>query len=136
MCSNPRVCVSYLYYLITLLQLLPDYFIYTPFVTLSMFVALSNFRRLINLLSSSRPFLSIHFFTLSTNLISTNLICTCTTHHTHNSNSCLIVRMLSTPIYLSNSPGVSGHRTILIWGDRNKAGGFVKELNDTLHMHF
>ncbi len=66
LCSNPRVPVSNLCYLIKLLQLFPAYFIYTPFVTLSMFAALSNFRRLINLLSSSYPFLSIHFFTLST----------------------------------------------------------------------
>ncbi len=61
--------MSNLYYLIKLLQLFPAYFIYTPLVTLSMFVALSNFRRHINLLSSSHPSLSIPFFTLSTNLI-------------------------------------------------------------------
>ncbi len=71
--------MSNLYYLIKLLQLSPAYFIYTPFVTLSMFVALSNFRRLINLLSSSHPFLSIHFFYV----IYEPYKCTCTTHHTH-----------------------------------------------------
>ncbi len=64
--------------------------------------------------------------------------CTCCTHHRHNSLSCLIVRTLSAPIYLSNSPGVFGHRAILIWGDRDMAGGFLLEqleLNDTLYFH-
>ncbi len=42
--------------------------------------------------------------------------CTCTTHQTHNSLPCLIVRTHSAPIYLSNSPGVFGHRAILMWG--------------------
>ncbi len=47
-----------LHYLIKLLPHFPACFIYTPFVILSIFVALSNFRRLIKLLSSSHPFLS------------------------------------------------------------------------------
>ncbi len=38
------------------------------------------------------------------------------TPQTQLSLSCLIVCTLSTPIYLSNSPGVFGHRAILIWG--------------------
>ncbi len=48
------------------------------------------------------------------------------TSHTHNSLSCLIVRTLSALIYLSNSPGVFGHRAILLWGDRGMAGGFLE----------
>ncbi len=61
--------------------------------------------------------------------------CTCCTHHEHNSLSCLIVRTLSAPIYLSNSPGVFGHRAILIWGDRDIAGGFLEEQPDTHQDH-
>ncbi len=50
--------------------------------------------------------------------------CTCCTHDKHNSYSRLIVRTLSAPIYLSNSPGVFGHRAILIWGGgRDMSGG-------------
>ncbi len=30
-------------------------------------------------------------------------------------------------MHLSNSPGVFGHRAILIWGDRDMAGGFLEE---------
>ncbi len=63
--------MSNLSYLIKLLQLFPACFIYTPFVTLSPFVALSNFCRLIKLLSSYRtfvifsPLVIYSFFTLS-----------------------------------------------------------------------
>ncbi len=93
-----------------------------------------NVYRLIKLAWSNQSFVIFSLFLIYSFFF--RYLRTCTLHHTHNSNSCLIVRTLSTPIYLSYSPGVFGHRTILIWGDRNKAGGFVKELNDTLHMHY
>ncbi len=71
------VFVSNLYYLIKLLQLFPAFFIYTPFGTLSIFVALSKFCHLIELLSFSHPLLSIHFFYV----IYAPYKCTCCTHH-------------------------------------------------------
>ncbi len=46
----------------------------------------------------------------------------------------LIVRTLSAKIYLSNSPGVFGHRAILIWRGRDMAGGFSTR-SDFLHIH-
>ncbi len=127
-CSNPRVSVSNLYYLIKLLLLFPAYFIYTPFVTLSMFVALSNFRRLIILLSSSHPFLSIHFLTLSTNHINVPA-----QYITHNSLSCFNVRTLSALIQFPYSPGVFGYRAILTMGGSDRGWGFLLEQSDTLH---
>ncbi len=39
---------------------------------------------------------------------------------------------LHTPINLPNSPGVFGHRAILIWGDQGMAGGFLEEQPVTL----
>ncbi len=120
MCSNPRVSVSNLFYLIKLLQLFPAYFIYTPFVTLSMFVALSNFRRLINLLSSSHPLLSVHFFTLSTNLLNVP-----SQHITHTTLSPVLSCARSLRQYtFPNSIGVMGRRATLMWGDRGMAGCF------------
>ncbi len=53
--------------------------------------------------------------------------CTCCTPHKHNSLSCLIVRTLSAPIHFPNSTCVFGHSAILIWGDRDMAGGFLEE---------
>ncbi len=38
------------------------------------------------------------------------------THHKHNSLSCSIERTLSALIQFPNSPGVFGHRAILLWG--------------------
>ncbi len=91
-----------------------------------------NFSQLVNthpllfyqLLSSHQTFLILsnfcHFLTLSYLLtfyfIYTSYKCTCCTHHKHNALTCLIVRTLSAPIYLSNSPGVFGHRAILTMG--------------------
>ncbi len=57
------------------------------------------------------------------------LKCTCTTHHTHNSLSCLIVRTLSAPVYLSYSPGVFGHRAILTMGGSDRGWGFPHRWN-------
>ncbi len=60
------------------------------------------------------------------------------TLQTQLSLSCLIVRTLSAPIFLSNSSDVFDHRAILIWGDRDMAGGFLLEqleLNDILYFH-
>ncbi len=116
--------MSNLSYLIKLSQLFPACFIYTPFV------ALSNFCRLIKVLSSYRtfvifsPLVIYSLFTLSAHPI--NAPAEHTTITTL-SLSCLIVRTLSSPIYLSNSPGVFGHRAILMWGDRGMAGGFLEE---------
>ncbi len=128
--SSSRLSVSNLCDLIKLLQLFPACFMHTPFVTLSMFVALSNFRRLINLLWFSHPFPSIHFFYV----IYAPFKCTCCTHHKHNSLPCLIVRTLSAPIYLSKSPGVIGHRAILTMGDRTVAGGFLDKQSASLYV--
>ncbi len=49
------------YYLIKIVQLFPACFINKLFVALSLFIALSNFRHLIKLLSSSHHLLSTHF---------------------------------------------------------------------------
>ncbi len=59
--QQPTVFVSNLRNLIKRLQLFPACFIYTPFGALSIFVALSNFYHLIELLSFSHPLLFIHF---------------------------------------------------------------------------
>ncbi len=115
--QQPTVFVSTLCYLIKLLQLFPICFLYTRFVALSTFVTLSIFRQIFKLLSFSHPLLSTHIL-----VIYTPYHCTCCTHHRHNSFSCLIVRKLSAPMYLSNSPDVFGHRAMLIWGDRGMAG--------------
>ncbi len=88
---------SDLCYLIKLLQHFLAYFIDTPFVTLSPFDALSNFFRLIELLSFSHPLLSIQFL---------RYLRTCCTHRKHNTLSRLNVRTLSAAIHFSNSPGV------------------------------
>ncbi len=55
--------------------------------------------------------------------------CTCTTHHTHNSLSCFIVRTLSAPIYLSYSPAVFGHRAFLTMGGTGRGWGFPHRTN-------
>ncbi len=60
--------------------------------------------------------------------------CTFCTHHKYNAHSCLIVRTLSAPIHLSNSPGVFGHRAILMWGYRGMARVFSK--NNLLPSQF
>ncbi len=101
---------------------------YQTFITfpslsyLPTFVALSNFCHLIKLLSFSHPLLSIYFLRYLT-----TYKCTCCPHHKQNAYSRLIVRTLSAPIHLSNPTGVFGHRAILIWGDRDMAGGLLEE---------
>ncbi len=52
----------------------------------------------------------------------------CDTTH-NNSLSCLIVRTLSAPIYLSNSPGVFCHRAILTMGGSDRGWGFPHRTN-------
>ncbi len=101
---QPTVFVSNLCYLIKLWQLFPACFIYTTFVTLAIFVALSNFCHLLTL-----------WYLLSFYVIYEPYKCTYTTHHTHQYQ------------HLSTSPGVFGHRPILMWGDRGMAGGFLLE---------
>ncbi len=87
-----------------------------------------NLCRLIKLLSSYRtfvifsPLVIYSLFTLSTHPTNAPAV-----HITNTTLSCLVVRTLSVPIYLSNSPGVFGYRAILIWGDRDMAGGFLEE---------
>ncbi len=49
------------------------------------------------------------------------------TPQTQPSLSRLIVRTLSAPIYLSNSPGIFGHCAILIWGIETWLGGFLED---------
>ncbi len=95
-------------------------------------MALSNFRRLINLLSSSQAFLIYSLLMLSTHLRNVPA------QHTkpHSPHSLLIVRTLSAPIQLSNSTGAFGHRASLIWGDRCMARGFSLRTSDTLHLQF
>ncbi len=83
---------------------------YSPFVVLSTFVVLSNFCHFLTL---------CYLFTFD--VIYTPYKCTCCPHHTHYSLPRLFVRG---PIHLSSSTVVFGHRAILIWGDRDMAGGF------------
>ncbi len=99
----------------------PVYLIYSSFVVLSTFVVSSNLYHLIKLLSFS---LTLSYL-LTFCVIYASYKCTCCTHHKHNSISCLIVRTLSAPIYLSYSQGVFGHRAI-----RTVAGGFLIEQTD------
>ncbi len=104
----------------------PACFIYTPFVTLSLFVALSNICRLI------KHFLSpCYLFTFYVTYAPYKYTC-CTHRTTKLSLSSLFVRTLSVLKHFSNSLGVFGHRTILMWGDRGMTGGFLCELIDTL----
>ncbi len=115
-CSNPRY--SWVTYFIlsnicNFSQLVLSILSTHRLFALSIFITFSIFRRLIKRLSSSRPFLSIHFLryhlTLEMHLLYTL--------HTHTTTlSCLIERTLSAPIFLSNSPDVLGHCAILIWG--------------------
>ncbi len=105
--------MSYLSYLLTLCSL---YQFLSPYQS---FVVLSNFCHLLT---------PCYLFTFY--VIFSSFKCACCTHHTHNSISCLIVRTLSAPIYLSNSPGVFGHRAILTMGDRTVTGGFLIEQTD------
>ncbi len=58
------------------------------------------------------------------------------TPQTQLSLPCLIMRTLSAPIYLSNSPGVFGHPGILVWENRDMAGGFLEEKPVTLQGTF
>ncbi len=122
-CSNLQVSVSNLCYLIKLLKLFPTCQ-YSPFVVLSTFVISSNLYHLIKLLSFSHPFLFTHFC-----VIYTSYKCTCCTHHKHNSFFCLIVRTLSALIYVSNPPGVFGHRAILTMGGSDRSWGFPHRTN-------
>ncbi len=55
--------------------------------------------------------------------------CTCCTHHTHDSLSCLIVHTRSAPIYFPNSSGVVGHRAILTMGGSDRGWGFPHRTN-------
>ncbi len=75
------------------------------------FIVLSNFCQLLTLC-----------YLLTFYFIYAPYKCTCCTHY--NPYSSLIVRTLSAPMHLSFSPGVFGHRAILMWGDRGMAGGF------------
>ncbi len=104
--------MSNLSYFIELLQLFPDCFIYTPFVTLSIFVALSNFCSLIKIL-----LFSIHFLRFL---------------YKHNAYSRLIGRTSSALIQFSNPAAVFDQRAILMWGDRGMAGGLLIEQPDML----
>ncbi len=114
---QPTVFVSNLCYLIKRLQLFPACFFLH---TLCYFI---NFCRLIKLSSSYQTFVIFSLLTLPTHPINVPAV------HTilNTTLSCLIVRTPSAPIHLSNSPGVFGHRAILIWGDRDMIGGFLEE---------
>ncbi len=93
--------LSYLSYLLNLCSL---YHFLSPYQS---FVVLSNVCHLL------APCYLFTFY-----VIISPYKCTCCTYHKNNNSfSCLIVRTLSAPIYLSNSPGVFAHRAILIWRD-------------------
>ncbi len=93
----------------------------------SPFVRCINFCHLINLSSSYQTsviFSLLVIYSLFT--LSSHPINAFAAHTTHTQLSFrLIVRTLSAPIYLSNSPGAFGHRAILTMGggDRTVAGG-------------
>ncbi len=82
-----------------------------------------NFSRLIKPLSSYQnfaifsPFVIYSLFTLSTHPINAPAV-----HTTNTAFSPLL-----SCAHLSKSPGVFGHRAILIWGDRGITGGFLEE---------
>ncbi len=87
-----------------------------------------NFCQLINLLSSYQTSVISRFVIYSLFTLSTHPINAPAGHITkHNSYARLIVRTLSVPIYLSSSPVLFGHRAILMWGDRDMAGGIPDE---------
>ncbi len=117
-CSNPRYSwVTYfkLSDICNFSQLVRSILSTHPLFALSIFVTLSI----------PSPLVIYSLFTLSSHPINSP-----TVHITqHNSLSCLIVRTLSALIYLSYSPGVFGHRVILLWGGGIEAwlGGFVLE---------
>ncbi len=103
--------MSYLSYLLTLCSL---YQILSPYHS---FVVLSNFCHLL------APCYLFTFYVI----ISPYKCTYCTHHKQHNSFFCLIVRTLSALIYISNSPGVFGHRAILtMGGSRHGWGVFAK----------
>ncbi len=87
------------------------------------FVVLSNFCHL---------FAPCYLFTFY--VIFSSYKFTYCTHNPHNSLSCLIVRTLSAPIYLSNPPGVFGHRAILLWGGSRHGWGFSLRISVTLYV--
>ncbi len=91
-------------------------YLLTPCCFIS-FVTLSIFRRL------------TLCYLLTFYVIYTPYKCTYCTHHKHNPLSRLIVRTLSAPIDLSNSPGVFGHRAILTLGGSDRGWGFPHRTN-------
>ncbi len=95
---------------------------------LSILVTLSIFRGPMKLLQFLTPCYLFSFY-----VIISPYKCTRCTHHKHNPLSWVIVRTLSAPIYLSNSPGVFGHRAILTMGDRTVAGVFLIEQADLFY---
>ncbi len=112
-------------------------------------VFVSNFSQLVLSILSTHPLFAIkylsphqsfvvlsnfcHFLALF-NLLTFYVIyipykCTYCTHHKHNTLSCLIVRTLSAPIYLSYSSGVFDHRAILTMGGSDRGWGFPHRTN-------
>ncbi len=89
-----------------------------------------NFCRLIKFSSSYQtfvifsPFPIYSLFTISTHLINVPL-------NTTLSLSCLIVRTLSAPIHISNSPGVFGHSDM---GRSRHGWGFSQRTSETLQI--
>ncbi len=73
-----------------------------------------NFCRLVVLSNSCHFLISCYLFTFYVTYASYKYTC-CTHRVTQLSLYCLIVCMLSVPIHSSNSPGVFGHRTIVMW---------------------
>ncbi len=131
------MCSNYRYSWVT-------YFILSNFCNFSQFVYSNHPLLLYYFLSPYQSFVVLsnfcHRLTLCYLLIFYLIYapykCTCCAHHKHNSLSCLVMRTLSAPIYLTNSPAVFGQSAILIWGDRDMAGGFHEEQPDTLQMVF
>ncbi len=84
----------------------------------SFIITLSIFRRLINFLSSPHPLVFIQPILQPINAPAV--------HTTHNNCLvCLIVRKLSALIQFPSSKAAFGRCAILMWGDRDLAGGFL-----------
>ncbi len=120
------------------LLLLPKLFVncVTKLLSFSRIVLSTHPSLFYQLLSPDQTFVIFSpFFIYTLFTLSTHSICVPALHtKQHNDRYRLFVRTPSAPIQLLLTIVVFGHRTILIWGDRDMAEGFLVEHSDTLHL--
>ncbi len=117
-CSNPRY--SWITYFI-LSNLCNFSQLNSPLVAVLILLPYQSFV----VLSTFCHFLTLCYI-LTFYVIYTRYKCTYCTHHKHNNPlPCLIVRTLSALIQFPNSSGLFDPCAILLWGDRDMAGGFL-----------